>query len=196
MSTTRTPSREKKFKLQGFTLIELLVTVAIIGILAAIAIPAYTNYIIRGKRSAAESEMMNIASREQQYLMANRTYADKATLEANAYAPPSNVSDNYTYDIAVTAATNTTAPSYIITFTPTGSQASDGELKLNSDGTKTPDGKWQVIMRTYRSQIQRGTSLIEVLVTVVILTFGLLGCSGCNRACNWRKWMHTNAHRP
>jgi len=67
-------------KIQGFTLIELMVTVAIVAILAAIAVPNYQQYVIRAKRAAAQSEMMVIANFEQQYLLANRTYADKMDL--------------------------------------------------------------------------------------------------------------------
>ncbi len=46
---------------------ELMVTVAIIGILAAIAIPSYRQHVIRGNRAAAQAEMMAIDSLEQQY---------------------------------------------------------------------------------------------------------------------------------
>ena len=129
-----------KKQTSGFTLIELMITVAIIGILASIAYPSYQQYVIRGNRSAAQSQMMDIANREQQFLLADRAYADKATLENSSYALPAEVSTKYSYDIDVDNAA--TPPTYIITFTAIGSQASDGNLTLDGTGVKTPANKW------------------------------------------------------
>jgi type IV pilus assembly protein PilE len=127
---------------RGFTLVELMITVAVVAILAAIAIPSYRQYIIRGNRSAAESVMMDIANREQQYLMANRSYADSPTLTANGYTLPSDTSQNYSW--AVTAGNDVTssAPIFTITFTPINGQASDVTLTLDNQGTKTPIASW------------------------------------------------------
>jgi len=123
----------------GFTLIELMITVAVIAILAAIALPSYTQYIIRSKRSAAQAQMMDIANRQQQFLIANRSYADKAALTASGYALPSEVGSNYSYNVTLST---TGVPGFTLTFTPLGTQASDGALTLNSEGVKTPAGKW------------------------------------------------------
>lgn len=123
---------------KGFTLIEMLITVTIVCILAAIALPSYQQHVIRSNRSAAQSQMMDIANREQQYLLANRTYASKALLEEN-YTLPTSVSSKYDYEITVGT---DTVPSYLITFTPTGTQADDGDLTLSSEGVKTPIDKW------------------------------------------------------
>jgi type IV pilus assembly protein PilE len=124
----------------GFTLIELMMVVAIVSILIAIVLPAFQNQMMRGHRAAAKSEMMEIASRQQQFLLSDRAYATKVALVASGYGLPSDVAKHYDFDITVGA---TTVPSYTITFTPTGSQASDGALTLNSEGVKTPADKWE-----------------------------------------------------
>ncbi|MDP2786662.1 MAG: type IV pilin protein [Pseudomonadota bacterium] len=124
--------------LGGFTLIELLITVAIIGILAAIAVPSYQDYMVRARRSAVESFMMELANKQQQYLMDARSYAD--TLTKLGYSnEPDDIDPFYTVSIANTATT------FTLTATPvTGSaQAGDGTLTLDQLGVKSPADKWK-----------------------------------------------------
>ncbi len=64
---------------RGFTLIELLIAVAIVGILAAIAYPAYTEYVRRGRIVDAVGQLSTLRVRLEQYYQDNRNYGSTAT---------------------------------------------------------------------------------------------------------------------
>jgi type IV pilus assembly protein PilE len=147
MQINNQETRSRSRIIQGFTLIEVMVVVAIVAILAAVAYPSYVNYIIRANRSAAQSFMLEVASRQERYLLDARQYAQnllptdpQPTL---GMTPPQSVSANYTITnpIVVTAGP---PPNYTITATPIGNQlAKDtlcGTLTINSTGTKTASG--------------------------------------------------------
>lgn len=122
-------------RLSGFTLIELMIVVAIIAVLAMIGLPAYDRQVMRGNRSAAQQYLMQLATKEEQYMLDSRTYTNSiATL--NVGAPTTS---RYTY--AIDIATCAPQPCFTITATPThASQLADGALTIDNLGAKT--GNW------------------------------------------------------
>jgi type IV pilus assembly protein PilE len=128
----------------GFTLIELMIAIAVIALLASIALPSYRQHVVRSKRSAAQAVMMDLANREQQYLLANRAYADKDALIASGYVLPAEADGSYGWAVDTTSPDDG-PPTFLITFTPKSgsSQAGDGALTLNEQGVKTPLDKWR-----------------------------------------------------
>ncbi|MEL0640883.1 type IV pilin protein [Pseudoalteromonas aliena] len=60
----------------GFTLIELMITVAIVGILASIALPNYSEYVKRALRAEAAAALLDAANKEEQYFVDNREYTE------------------------------------------------------------------------------------------------------------------------
>ena len=129
----------KRIRARAFTLVELIVTVALIGIVAAIAYPAYVNQVVKGNRSAAQQFMLDIATAQAQYQIDARSYTAVIGTGGLNLSPTSAASSNYTFAIALTAGP---PPGYLITATPSGRQAQDGALTLDSTGSKTPANKW------------------------------------------------------
>lgn len=127
----------------GFTLLELMIVVVVIAILAAVAYPSYQDYIIRANRSAAQQFMLTIASRQEQFRLDARSYADSITVSTGlGLTVPPETTLRYTFSMTNDAAFPN-ATTFVITATAIGPQVSDGDLTLNNLGVKTPADKWK-----------------------------------------------------
>jgi len=119
----------------GFSLIELMIVVAIIGILSAIAIPSYKEYMTESRRSDAKVGLSKIADKQERYYLQNNTYTtDLAAIATNA------TSDGGFYIFDVVSAN---VSGFEVTATAIGDQASDTDCKtlsLTSTGLKSATG--------------------------------------------------------
>ena len=124
-------------KAQGFTLIELMITVAIIGILTAIAIPSYRDSVRKSNRADAQISLSRLATLEEKYFFRTNNYsADFADFIAGATSGAAIDSDEGHYSIAVSGG----GTAWSMTATAQGNQAGDTDcatLTLNSLGAKT-----------------------------------------------------------
>ena len=114
---------------------------AILGIIAVFAYPAYEAYVVRNNRAAAQAVLLDVAQRQQQYLLDARSYATWAQITAAGVTVPSNVSQFYNFDTTPLAGP---PPTFTATATPIGGtrQSADGTLQIDQAGIKTPSGKW------------------------------------------------------
>lgn len=141
MSESNIGTKETGGASRGFTLIELMIAVAVVAILAMIAIPTYNAQMVKGRRSSAEAVLLDIAQREQQYMLDARSYAYSTT--ALNTTTPVNVSAYYTISICPCP-----APVLPVSFTATATpiagtpQANDAVLTIDQTGAKAPTNLW------------------------------------------------------
>lgn len=124
-------------KYQGFTLIEMMIVVAIIGILAAVAYPSYTEYIRRGHRADARAGLLQAQLWMERAATATGVYPTNAKPELVLPAALSwSADNNKRYTLGMSASTNA---SFTLTATPkTGPQSGDrcGTLTLTHTGVR------------------------------------------------------------
>ncbi len=122
----------------GMTLIELLITIAIVGILGAVAYPSYTTYVTQSNRTEAKRELARVANKMEQYYVDHRKYTADMTLLGIAADPYITESGNYSID---TSAQND--GTFTLTATARGTQATRDPdcttLSIDHTGQKTAE---------------------------------------------------------
>jgi len=122
---------------KGITLIELLVVIIIVGILAAIAIPAYTSYLQRARRVDAKTALEQLRASQEMFRAERGSYSTDLVQLVTSWGVP-NISGDYALLL-----NSSTALGFLAEAQPTTArQLSDGSLFINQDGIKTPADKW------------------------------------------------------
>jgi type IV pilus assembly protein PilE len=121
---------------RGFSLLELVIACAVVGILAAIAVPSYSAQMQKSRRSDAKAALLGAAGQMERYLTERGTYATATVGTGGVYA---NTSQNGFYSIALS---NLTASTYTLRAIPTGVQANDacGTMTYTEQGVKGVTG--------------------------------------------------------
>lgn len=131
----------KRFNARGFTLVEVMIVVAIVAILAAVALPTYRNYIVRGARVQAQTELLELASLQEKIFLNSNNYAASVTTAYNGTAAgglgrTSGQTNDGRYDLSL----DITVPSqtFVLTATPTadGTQVGDGNISISESGQR------------------------------------------------------------
>ncbi len=128
---------------RGFSLIELVVTMLIVAILAAIAIPAYSNYVRKSRRTDAKSGLLNLAALEERFFSTQNSYTADPTQLGYPSFPLTLGAGAGDYTVAAfapVAATPTTPASYAITAVAVGDQLKDTQcysFTITSQGVQS-----------------------------------------------------------
>ncbi len=141
--SNRSPARQC-----GFTLIELMIVVAVVGILAAIALPSYRSYIIRAARVEAQAEMLELAGLQEKIFLNSNAYAFSVSAaydgtSAGGLGRASGTSKDGKYALTLVDGTGTAmaapAQTYVLLATPVagGTQAGDGTISVTESGRRS-----------------------------------------------------------
>ena len=137
----------KLHKVEGFSLTEILIVLAIMGILAAVAFPTYTESLRRANRAEAKSELVQVAAEQERFFSSYNSYStDAEPLRTPIFEGRDRTTTNAWYVISVAACTGGAeagiANCFIATATAQNEQAADGctTFTLTSIGLRGATG--------------------------------------------------------
>jgi len=126
-------------KLQdGFTLIELMITVVVVSILASIALPAYQDYVTRGKLTEAMTELSSMSVKLEQYYQDYRDYTNfpcAASSNAKYFAYDCPTLTTTAYTARATGVAGTPAAGFVYTIDQTGAKATTAPADWGGSAT-------------------------------------------------------------
>ncbi len=130
----------------GFTLLELMIVVVIVGMLAAIALPAYNTYIMRGRIIEATTALGDIHSQMEKFYMDNRQYDSGGACGVTTFAIDPIAQFNAASKMFTIACAPGAAPATTYTLTATGKAAMTGftftENERGDKATTAVPGGW------------------------------------------------------
>lgn len=134
--------RYRQTRRRGFTLIELMITIAIVGILSAIAYPSYQDYVRKARRADAQTGLLELVQFMERLYTGNGTYLVGGNSPTLPFTEsPKDGATKY-YDLGFTADPSPTATTYVLEAVPKGAMAGDacGSLRIANTGVKSRTG--------------------------------------------------------
>lgn len=130
-------------KNKGFSLIELMIVVAIVGIITAVALPSYTSYITRSKRTECRAAVMQVLQQQERYYTQQNVYlaftSSAAGVAMRQFSGDTAAASACTLASAACAGSSLNA-CVIVTATPARADPAVGNITMQSDGTRGCSG--------------------------------------------------------